>query len=162
MILGFDDFELDDERLELRRGGKLLKVEALVVRLLSALVRNAQRLLTKEELVEQVWEGRAVADNVITVSMARLRKALGHKRGEREFVATVYGRGYRFVRAVAVRDGTAFAAPPPEQASPIGPPFVGRERVLGRLLRAFGEARAERGRMCALIGEPGIGKTRTV
>jgi eukaryotic-like serine/threonine-protein kinase len=162
MIFGFDDFELDDERLELRRGGKLLKVEALVVRLLLVLVRNAQRLLTKEELVEQVWDGRAVADNVITVSMARLRKTLGHKQSEREFVVTVYGRGYRFVRDVTARNSTALVPTLIEQASVVGPPFVGRDRVLGRLRRSFAEARAGRGRVCAVMGEPGIGKTRAV
>jgi DNA-binding winged helix-turn-helix (wHTH) protein len=160
MIFGFDDFELDDERLELRRAGKVLNVEALVVRLLLVLVRNPQRLLTKDELVDQVWQGRAVADNVITVSMARLRKALGHKQGAREFVVTVYGRGYRFVRDVATRQASAYPPAIAPETREVGPPFVGRERVLGRLRRALAETDAGRGRMCALIGEPGIGKTR--
>src|SRR5437868_5096982 len=97
VILGFDEFELDPANLELRRAGEIIKADALVLRLLIALARNPDRLVTKDELVALVWEGRAVADNVITVSMARLRKTLGHQRGEREFVATVYGRGYRFV-----------------------------------------------------------------
>ncbi len=163
MLFGFDDFELDAESLELRRAGKVVKVDALVVRLLLALVRNADRLLTKDELVEQVWEGRAVADNVITVSMARLRKALGHSRGEREFVATVYGRGYRFVREVALHAPPS--ARPPRLEAPPGadePPFVGRTRVLDRLRQALDQARAGRGRVCALLGEPGIGKTRVI
>jgi DNA-binding winged helix-turn-helix (wHTH) protein len=162
MIFGFDEFELDAELLEVRCAGKAVKVDALVVRLLLVLVGNAQRLVTKEELVEQVWNGRAVADNVITVSMARLRKALGHRQGEREFVVTVYGRGYRFVRDVAIRDAPARVPAIAEQASEGGARFVGRDRALARLRRALGEARAGRGRMCALMGEPGIGKTRLV
>jgi DNA-binding winged helix-turn-helix (wHTH) protein len=162
VLFGFDEFELDAANLELRRAGKLVKADALVVRLLLALARNAGRLLTKDELVEQVWGGRAVADNVITVSMARLRKTLGHSRGDREFVATVYGRGYRFVREVTARSHGNSSPPSAEVASEVGPPFVGRERVLGRLRQALSEARAGRGRVCALMGEPGIGKTRLV
>ncbi|MFI5306627.1 MAG: AAA family ATPase [Polyangiales bacterium] len=162
MIYGFDEFELDAESLELRRDGKLVKADALVVRLLVALVRNPDRLLTKDELIDQVWQGRAVADNVITVSMARLRKTLGQGRSDRELVATVYGRGYRFVREVSARAPVARTVPAPQDLGTGGPPFVGRERVLGRLRQALNEAVAGRGRVCALLGEPGIGKTRVV
>ena len=98
VIFAFDEFELDAERLSLRRAGRSIKLESSALRLLVALVRNAGELLSKDDLVEEVWEGRAVADNVITVAMARLRKALVGGRGGREFVATVYGHGYRFVR----------------------------------------------------------------
>lgn len=162
MILGFDEFELDPANLELRREGEIIKADALVLRLLIALARNPDRLVTKDELVELVWEGRAVADNVITVSMARLRKTLGHRRGDREFVATVYGRGYRFVRKVSARARTPSASPRLESAGDASAPFVGRERVLSRLRQAMGDARAGRGRLCALMGEPGIGKTRLI
>jgi DNA-binding winged helix-turn-helix (wHTH) protein/tetratricopeptide (TPR) repeat protein len=158
--LVFDDFELDAERLELRRSGKLLKVDQVVLRLLARLLRTPGQLVTKDELVEDVWEGRAVADTAITVSMARLRKALGDRRGEREVVMTVHGRGYRFVRPVVARSS-------PQETHGIAPghsepPFVGRERVLVRLRHALDEARQGRGRFAVLLGEPGIGKTRVV
>jgi DNA-binding winged helix-turn-helix (wHTH) protein len=162
VIFAFDDFELDVERFELRKSGKLVKADSLVLRLLHALVLHAGRLVTKDEIVEHVWQGRAVADNVITVSMARLRKVLGHSRGERELVTTVYGRGYRFVRDVTTRAGVPRASTPPPTVHEVAPPLVGRERVLARLHEALAEARAGRGRMCALLGEPGIGKTRLV
>src|SRR5262245_17818264 len=162
VIFGFDEFELDAERLELRRGGKLVKADTLVLRFLAVLVQNAGRLVTKEELVEQVWEGRAVADNVLTVSMARLRKTLGQSRGQQELIVTVYGRGYRFVRPVVARSGASWAPPPVLATSAPGLPYVGRERVLERLRQALAEANAGRGRMCVLIGEAGIGKTRAV
>ncbi|HEX6240897.1 MAG TPA: winged helix-turn-helix domain-containing protein, partial [Polyangiales bacterium] len=163
MIFAFDTFELDSERQELWRDRKLVKIEAVVIRLLIALVRNAGKLVTKDELVDEVWEGRAVADNVITVSMARLRKTLEDKRGEREFVATVYGRGYRFVRPVHVRD--APSVEPVRENSVSGrdaPPFLGRERVLYRLREALSSARSGHGGICVLMGEAGIGKTRLV
>lgn len=163
MFFAFDDFELDGERLELRRAGKPIRADAVVLRLLAVLLWNAGRLVTKDELVDTVWEGRAVADNVITVSMARLRKTLGHVRSQHEFVATVYGRGYRFVREVVER-GERSGPTPAESgtSSEVEPPFVGRERVLERLQHALGESRAGRGRVCVLTGEPGIGKTRVV
>jgi DNA-binding winged helix-turn-helix (wHTH) protein len=162
VLYSFDDFELDAEDFELRRSGALLKVDPIVLRLLSALVRNAGRLVSKEELIEVVWEGRAVADNAITVSMARLRKALGESGGN-ERITTVYGRGYRFVQPVAALVKTAMAAAPASvPPATHEPPFVGRERVLQRLLEALGEARGGHGRACLLLGEPGIGKTRVV
>jgi DNA-binding winged helix-turn-helix (wHTH) protein len=162
VIFMFDTFELDSERQELWRDRKLVKAEAVVIRLLIALVRNAGKLVTKDELVEQVWEGRAVADNVITVSMARLRKTLHDKRGEGEIVATVYGRGYRFMRPVQLRERGASQTAGETAAAPAAPPFLGRDRVLSRLREALGAARAGRGSVCVLMGEAGIGKTRLV
>jgi DNA-binding winged helix-turn-helix (wHTH) protein len=163
VIFRFDDFELTPERLELRHAGALVDADALVLRLLACLIRNAGQLVTKEELVADVWDGRAVADNAITVSIARLRKTLG--RGQRpavEFIATVYGRGYRFVRKVdAISADPEFAAQE-ARAGQAAAPFVGRERVLERMQLALTDASAGNGRACLLIGEPGIGKTRAV
>jgi DNA-binding winged helix-turn-helix (wHTH) protein/tetratricopeptide (TPR) repeat protein len=162
VIHSFGDFEFDDHRLELYRAGRIVKAEALTKRVLAALLRRPGALVTKDELVEEVWDGRAVADNVVTVAMARLRKLLheGHN-GDPGFIATVYGRGYRFVGAVESREGSR----PPSLSEPprlAGPTFVGREDVLERLQHALSEAAQGRGRVCALLGEPGIGKTRAV
>ena len=163
MIFAFEDFEFDADRLELRRAGTVVDADTLVLRLLALLVRNAGRLVSKDELVREVWDGRAVADNVITVCMARLRKALGDKRGEKEMVTTVYGRGYRFVREISER--SELQRPVSTRAAQLTPgsqAFVGRERVLEDLERSWREAELGRGRLCALLGEPGIGKTHAV
>lgn len=160
LIFRFAEFELNIERLELRRAGSLIRTDALVVRLLGCLVRNAGRLVTKDELVEQVWEGRAVADNAITVSMARLRKTLGHHHGNRSLITTLYGRGYRLDSDVVVAHVSDESAPLVSRVKEQPAPFVGRERVVVRLERALALAYDERGRACALIGEAGSGKTR--
>ena len=163
MIYTFYDFEFDDERLRLRHGGQVVKTGALVGRLLAALLRRTGELVTKAQLIEHVWEGRVVADNVLTVAMARLRKTLRPKRGESEHILTVYGRGYRFVTPVMTRehpDPHPFISVGVPERSPC--PFVGRDRVLERLEHALADARLGRGGMCVLAGEPGIGKTRTV
>ncbi len=162
MVFVFDDYEFDAEKLELMRAGKPLKAETLVLRLLSVLIQHAGRLVTKQQLISRVWDDRSVSDNVVTVTMVRLRKLLGHRPNEREFVTNVHGRGYRFVRPVERRDPLHT---PPVSASVPEPgalPFVGRERVLERLRAARTSARAGRGSACLLIGEPGIGKTSLV
>jgi eukaryotic-like serine/threonine-protein kinase len=158
MILCFDEFEFDADNLELRRSGRPVKADTLLLRMLAVLVRRAGQLVTKQELLSHVWSGRAVSDNAVTVAMVRLRRLLGHNRGEREFVVNVHGRGYRFVRPVEQRE-TGLA---PVLTPQLNAPFVGRQRVMKRLQAALDEAREGRGSACMLLGEPGIGKTRAV
>jgi eukaryotic-like serine/threonine-protein kinase len=158
MIQCFDEFEFDADNLELRCTGRPLKADALLLRMLAVLVRRAGQLVTKQELLAQVWSGRAVSDNAVTVAMVRLRRLLGHNRGEREFVVNVHGRGYRFVRPVEQREAELAPVLTPQ----LNAPFVGRERVMKQLQAALDEAREGRGSACMLLGEPGIGKTRAV
>src|SRR5688500_11887178 len=103
MIALFDEFELDAANLELRRAGKSLKADRLLLRVLSTLVRRAGQLVTKQDLVQDAWGHRVVTDNALTVAMARLRKLLDHERESREFIVTLRGSGYRFVRPVSMR-----------------------------------------------------------
>jgi DNA-binding winged helix-turn-helix (wHTH) protein len=162
LVYRFGGFELHAEGSELRHGGALVEADALVLKVLFCLVRSAGQLVTKNQLVEEVWERRAVADNAITVAVARLRKTLNQRRGTPELVTTVYGRGYRFVGEVVIvrapRPSTTVLSLPSDAALP----FVGRDSVLDRLHRALADARAGYGRACLLMGEPGIGKTRAV
>lgn len=162
MIFCFDQFELDLESFRLRRGPEVVKMEPLVLRLLAVLVRNAERLVTREQLVTEVWESRSVPDNVIAVSIARLRRTLGEQRGARPFIVTVYGHGYRFERPVTVRasrDQEVLPAPTASSAT-TRTPFVGRERTLARLRTAVAKLCKGRGRAFMVLGETGIGKTR--
>ena len=104
MIQSFDDYEFDANKLELRRAGRPIKADRLLLRILRVLVRRPGDLITKHEIVAEVWDDRAVSDNALSVSMARLRKLLGHERSRREMVLNVHGRGYRFMRPVTARD----------------------------------------------------------
>ena len=160
MIYCFDDYELDADKLELRRSAKPVKADAAVLKLLAALVRDAGQLVTKAELIERVWEGRAVSENVISVAMARLRKVLRDDGVERETIANLHGRGYRFVRPVTLLDrplAPLLAELPSRRRAP---PFVGRDASLRPLREALDAARAGRGSVCLLTGEAGIGKSR--
>lgn len=161
MIYAFAEYEFDAVRLELRRRGAVVKAEPLSLRVLASLVRSAGRLVTKEELTADVWGGRSVGDNVITLSMARLRKALNDRRNGREYIVTVHGLGYRFVCPVIARGERAFASGP-SIVCDVAPPSVGRASVLAELRQCVGEAQLGRGRLCVLMGEPGIGKTHVL
>lgn len=100
MPLVFGDFVFDEEQWELRKANTLLKVDAKLLKLLSFFLKQPGKFVSKEQILAEVWEGRVLSENVLSVSIARLRKALGHKSGEREYIVNIYGRGYRFVPKV--------------------------------------------------------------
>jgi eukaryotic-like serine/threonine-protein kinase len=160
MILSFDNFAFDTEMLELRRDGVLVPSDALLLRILAVLGMRAGQLVSKEELVLAVWGKRVVTDNALTVAIARLRKLLGQEREKREFIVTVYGRGYRFSASVAA--GASRPRLPTWSTAPPAPLFVGRDPIMKHLRAALTAARDGRGNACMLLGEPGIGKTRAV
>jgi predicted ATPase/DNA-binding winged helix-turn-helix (wHTH) protein len=158
-IFVFDDFELDIHKMVLRRAGTPVRADALVLRLLEALVRKPGELVTKQELWIRVWEGRVVSDNALTVAIARLRKTLEPERGARKMLQTVHRHGYRFLRVVEVLESHP---QPPAAGGVVRDPsaLVGRERVLEQLAAALSEAHSGSGGLFVLTGEPGIGKTR--
>jgi DNA-binding winged helix-turn-helix (wHTH) protein len=159
--VAFGEFVFDPDRRELRRNGSVLKIDPLQLDLLTFFIANRGKLLSKQELLDGVWEGRAVADNVLSVTVAKLRKALGHKPGEREYIENRYGRGYRFLPQVtALEHAPAVSRRPPTPAPDTHTPLVGRIDSLERLGAAWNRARTGAGSIVTLIGEPGIGKTR--
>ncbi|HEX2678102.1 MAG TPA: AAA family ATPase, partial [Polyangiales bacterium] len=124
---------------------------------LGYLLRTEGRVVSKEELIEHVWQCRALGDNVISVCVAKLRRVLGGKRSN--CIASVYGRGYRFVPDV-VEIQAPLRSQPPLAYDPTDALFVGRDAVLARLQSTLARTCAGRGGACALLGEAGIGKTR--
>jgi serine/threonine-protein kinase len=64
------------------------------------LVRNAERVVPKDELMSAIWPDTVVEENNLTQNVSTLRRALGEKHGEHRFIATVPGRGYKFVAEV--------------------------------------------------------------
>ncbi|MEZ5956474.1 MAG: winged helix-turn-helix domain-containing protein [Hyphomonadaceae bacterium] len=80
--------------------GSALDLTAKPLALLLALMRAPQRLVSKEELIQQVWDGRFVTEAVLTTAMRDLRRALGDEARSPTFIATVHGRGYRFLKSV--------------------------------------------------------------
>ncbi|MBN1655850.1 MAG: AAA family ATPase [Deltaproteobacteria bacterium] len=162
MPLAFDDFVFDEEQWELRKANTVLKVDAKLLQLLSYFLKHSGKFVSKQELLSEVWEGRVLSDNVLSVSITRLRKALGHEEGVREYIVNIYGRGYRFLpRVTTVRSEVIETGSSDKLAwgSAGSTPLVGRGSVMQRLDSALEKARAGTGGILMLAGEPGIGKT---
>jgi TolB-like protein len=111
MIYGFGEFELDLATMELRAGGKAVGVEPQVFALLALLVGNSERLVSKDEIIEKVWDGRVVSDAAVASRVKSARQALGDDGKSQKFIRTIHGQGYRFVAAArASRSETVIAA----------------------------------------------------
>ena len=93
----FGEFDLDVDRYLLTKRGEAIPLSTKTVALLVTLIENHNVLLTKNELLDRVWENQFVEENNLTVHIAALRKALGEKRGDHRYIVTVPGVGYRFV-----------------------------------------------------------------
>ncbi|MFH5774188.1 winged helix-turn-helix domain-containing protein [Paracoccus sp. NGMCC 1.201697] len=126
MIYSFGDLELDDQRFELRRSGQPIPVEPQVFVLLCRIFAGQGRLVTKDELVEAVWNGRAVSDASIASRMRAARAAIGDDGDRQEIIRTVHGRGFRAVPAVRILDRQEGGLPPrPDAPSLAVLPFRG-------------------------------------
>jgi len=115
----FDDFALDTARYELRQGDVVIKVEPQVFDVMTQLVSNHDRFVTKEELFDTVWGGRFVGEAALTSRIKAARRALGDDGESQRYIRTVRGRGYQFVGTIDA-DPVAPAAvpesaPPPRQ-----------------------------------------------
>ena len=97
----FGEFELDEDRCELRHAGVRLAIEPKPFELLSYLLRHRDRVVSKEELLDAVWKDTAVSDASLSFAVKRLRQVIGDDARTPRFIETRRGRGYRFIGAVA-------------------------------------------------------------
>lgn len=93
----FGDYVLDQERRELTLRGQVVAVGPQVFDLLLHLVRNRDRVVSKDDLLEAVWGGRIVSESTITSHINAVRKSIGDSGGEQRLVRTVARKGFRFV-----------------------------------------------------------------
>src|SRR5438876_7353788 len=100
----FGDFELDVERRRLFEQGQPVALNSRTFELLFALVSRRGEILSKDELLETVWDGQFVEEGNLAVHVSTLRKTLGERKNENKFIVTVPGRGYSFV--AEMEDGT--------------------------------------------------------
>jgi len=96
----FAGIEIDIPRRELRRGNEPVSIEPQVFDLLVHLVRNHDRIVTKDELIETVWKGRAISEAALSSRISAARRAVGDSGAEQTLIRTLNKRGFRFVEAV--------------------------------------------------------------
>jgi TolB-like protein/cytochrome c-type biogenesis protein CcmH/NrfG len=128
--LFFADHLLDTDRRELRRGSDAIAVEPQVFDLLVHLIQNRDRVVSKDDLIASVWEGRIVSESTLTSRINAARRAVGDSGEEQKLIRTIARRGFRFVGAVRAqsnadelgRPAKLTSDAPHEQSRPALPP----------------------------------------
>ncbi len=100
MTFRFDSFRIDEDRREIWRGAALLQVEPRIFDLLLYLVRHSDRVVTKDELQDEVW-GTVVTEAAVARGIMKARKLLGDTTDHPRYLKTIRGSGYRFIGASA-------------------------------------------------------------
>jgi len=110
----FEDCALDTGRRELRRGAALVPVEPQVFDLLEHLVRNRDRVVSRDDLISSIWRGRVVSESALASRINAARSAIGDSGEAQRLIRTLQRKGVRFVGAVEerARSGTAAGAAP--------------------------------------------------
>jgi DNA-binding winged helix-turn-helix (wHTH) protein len=163
VIVRFAEFELDESLYTLRRDGAAVEVQPKVLDLLLYLIQNRDRVVSKDELLDQVWSGVTVNEEALSRAVHAARTALGDDGERQRIIQTVRRRGFRFVADVEERGESA---PGPSVRAPADPlqsegvPFIGREPIMAQLEAALDDAWSGHGRLVLIGGESGIGKTR--
>src|SRR6266536_133374 len=147
----FGPFELQPAERRLLRDGAAVPLRPRAFDLLAALVDRAGHLVTKDELLDQVWPKMVVEEAALHVQVSALRKVLGA-----DAITTVSGRGYQFTLPVTTGDGEANRASRSKHNLPYQlTSFVGREHEIAQL-----EELVTAHRLVTLTGAGGAGKTR--
>jgi DNA-binding winged helix-turn-helix (wHTH) protein/tetratricopeptide (TPR) repeat protein len=147
-VIEFPPFRLDADDERLCRDAQAVPLRPKTFAVLRHLAERPGRLVTKEEIFGAVWPGTTVTEDTLTKSIRELRIALGDDAREPRFIATVHGRGFRFIAPRASRAASAM--------------FAGREDELRRLESCFASASDGRRQLVFVTGEAGIGKTALV
>ncbi|MDH4167811.1 MAG: winged helix-turn-helix domain-containing protein [Gammaproteobacteria bacterium] len=113
MLYRFDSIELDTAKAELRKDGAARPVEPQVLALLTLLVENRERLVSRDEILDKIWDGRVVSDAALSSRIKSARQAIGDDGQSQRFIRTIHGRGLRFVAEVKVARAVPLAEPPP-------------------------------------------------
>jgi len=110
LLYSFSDFTLDTERRELRQGAETISVAPQVFDLLNYLIRNRERVVSKDELIAGVWNGRIVSDAALTTRINGARCAIGDTGEKQDLIKTLPRKGFRFVGAVQETGSSAIKA----------------------------------------------------
>jgi TolB-like protein len=93
----FAGFEIDVARQELRRAGAVVHIEPQVFDLIVYLIEHRERIVSKDELIETIWQGRFVSEAALSSRISAARRALGDSGNDQSLIRTLRKRGFRFV-----------------------------------------------------------------
>src|SRR5262245_30365102 len=121
---------LDTERRELRRGDALVAIEPKVFDLVAFIIENRQRVVSRDDLIAEVWDGRIVSEAALARCISEARSAIGDDVEARRLIKTIQRKGIRFVGTVRQEQGPGdtpdgghrSSRPDPRSLSPTSPP----------------------------------------
>jgi TolB-like protein len=96
----FEEYAFDTDRRELHRGANVVAIAPQVFDLLDYLIRNRERVVSKDDLIKAIWDGRIVSDAALTTRVNVARSAIGDSGEEQRLIKTLPRKGFRFVGAV--------------------------------------------------------------
>ena len=102
MKFQFAEFEIDLSQQELRRRGEFIHIEPQVFDLIVHLVRNHDRIVSKDELIDTIWHGRIISEAALSSRINAARRALGDNGNDQSLIRTQHKRGFRFVGHVQI------------------------------------------------------------
>ena len=115
----FEEYAFDTDWRELHRGADVVSIAPQVFDLLEYLIRNRERVVTKDDLINAVWNGRIVSDAALTTRLNAARSAIGDSGEEQRLIKTLPRKGFRFVGQV--REAREVAGPNPGDAPESAP-----------------------------------------
>ena len=99
-MIKFGSYQLDPASVRLFKNNQEIEIEPQVFNTLLLLIENRERVVTKDELLTEIWHGRPVTDHVITRIIYELRKLLDDKKHQNSHIRTVRGKGYQFIEPI--------------------------------------------------------------
>lgn len=100
MIYCFNNFIIDTDNFSLKSDGKIIEVEPQVFNLIVYLIENKSKLVSRDELLENVWQGRIVLDATLNNHIKAARNVLGDDGQSQNVIKTIHSRGYQFVAEI--------------------------------------------------------------
>jgi DNA-binding winged helix-turn-helix (wHTH) protein/tetratricopeptide (TPR) repeat protein len=164
----FEDCTLDTRQFELSHGGVRLPLRRKVFQVLVFLIEQRDRVVSRDELLAQVWPNQCVGDETLTSCVKAARQAVGDSGRAQRVIRTVHGRGLQFVAAVTATDASIPLTTPKGSPSGLAPAshtpglLVGREAELTTLHRWYTTAQQGMRQVGFITGEAGMGKTALV
>ncbi|MCR8723488.1 winged helix-turn-helix domain-containing protein [Frigidibacter sp. ROC022] len=140
MIFRFDAFTLDPSLGQLTREGEDVPIEPRAFELICHLIEHRDRLVTKDELVKELWNGRFISDTAISTLVKTARRALGDDGKTQRLIRTVHGRGFRFTGNVTANVPAEPIPEPPASEAPQSPQLGGQPTIAVLPFRRIGRS----------------------